>query len=87
MTVEVTDSSAAGAKAAEKSVTSGLRTVSVNDDPQIAYSGSWSASTGRGLGDFQDDVHYSEKNDDAFSYTFVGTGVDYVTETHESRPR
>ncbi|SDE12588.1 X2-like carbohydrate binding domain-containing protein [Glycomyces harbinensis] len=61
-------------------------TVPVNDDsPEIAYTGSWGHSTGRGMGDHQDDVHYSESNGDAVEYAFVGTGVDYVTETHESQ--
>ena len=39
----------------------------------------------RGLGDYQDDVQYTEQNGDAFSYSFVGNGVDYVTETHNSQ--
>ena len=56
-----------------------------NDDPDIVYTGSWSRSTGRGLGDYEDDVHYTEADDDFFAYTFVGTGVDYVTETHSSQ--
>ena len=84
--VEVTDSSAAGSKAAAKATNAGVRTVELNnDDPKIVYTGSWSRSTGRGMGDYQDDVQYTEKNDDYFSHTFVGTGVDYVTETHESQ--
>jgi hypothetical protein len=85
LTVTVTDSSAAGSKAA-KSADVAERTVAVNnDDSGIVYTGSWSRSTGRGLGDYLDDVQYTENNDDAFAYTFVGTGVDYVTETHESQ--
>ncbi|TDD23760.1 glycoside hydrolase family 27 protein [Kribbella turkmenica] len=81
LTVAVTDSSArAGVTNA------GVRTVEVNnDDSQIVYTGSWSRSTGRGLGDYQDDVQYTETNGDSFSYSFVGTGVDYVTETHNSQ--
>jgi alpha-galactosidase len=64
----------------------GVRTVEVNDtDGQIVYGGSWGYSNNRGLGDFQDDVHYSEVNGTSFEYTFVGTGIDYVTETHESQ--
>ncbi|WP_405059222.1 hypothetical protein OG474_41755 [Kribbella sp. NBC_01505] len=64
----------------------GVRTVSLNNnDPQIAYTGSWGNSTGRGFGDYRDDVQYAEANGDAFSSTFVGTGVDYVTETHASQ--
>ena len=56
-----------------------------DDDPEIVYTGSWSRSTGRGLGDYQDDVQYTETNGDAFTYSFVGTGVDYVTETDRSQ--
>ncbi|TCC57791.1 glycoside hydrolase family 27 protein [Kribbella pittospori] len=83
LTVAVTDSSAAKAGT---STNAGVRTISVNNDnPEIVYTGSWSRSTGRGLGDYQDDVQYTEANGDAFTYSFVGTGVDYVTETHESQ--
>ena len=64
----------------------GIRTIEVNNDnAQIVYAGSWSRSTGRGLGDYQDDVQYTETNGDSFQYTFVGTGVDFVTETHNSQ--
>jgi alpha-galactosidase len=62
------------------------RSIVLNDnDPAIVYSGTWSASTGRGLGDYNDDVHYTEANGDAFQYTFTGTGIDYITETNESQ--
>jgi hypothetical protein len=75
LTVGVTDG-------APKTADVGTRTVQVNNnDPQLTYSGSWNYSSGRGLGDYQDDVQWTETNGDAFSYTFVGTGVDYVTET------
>ncbi|GAB2553419.1 X2-like carbohydrate binding domain-containing protein [Kribbella endophytica] len=64
----------------------GVRTLALNnDDARITYTGSWGRSTGRGMGDYQDDVQYTEANGDAFSSTFVGTGVDYVTETHASQ--
>ena len=83
LTVTVTDSGAAAPKAA---ATSGVRTVELNDnDPGIVYTGSWSSSTGRGLGDYQDDVHWSETNGDAFTYSFVGNGVDYITEKDPSQ--
>lgn len=83
LTVTVVDS---GAPAAAKATTSAVRTVDLNnDDPGIVYTGSWSRSTGRGLGDYQDDVQYTETNGDAFSYSFVGNGVDYVTEKDPSQ--
>jgi alpha-L-fucosidase len=46
----------------------------------IAYDPGWSVSSGRGLGDYQDDVHFTATNGAAFSYTFTGTGIDLVTE-------
>ena len=56
-----------------------------DDDSAIVYHGTWGQSTGRGLGDHEDDVHYSEADGSAFEYSFVGTGIDWVTETHESQ--
>ncbi len=81
LTVQVTDSSSDAARAAGAE-----RIVSVNnDDPSITYAGTWSRSTNRGLGDYNDDVQYAEANGSSFEYRFVGTGIDYVTETHESQ--
>ncbi|GAA3104030.1 hypothetical protein GCM10010530_29900 [Kribbella aluminosa] len=78
LTVGVTDSKTAAAKTLDLPT----RTVQVNNnDPGIVYTGNWNYSSGRGLGDYQDDVQWTETNGDAFSYQFVGTGVDYVTET------
>jgi len=83
LTVTVTDT---GTPAGKTAANSGVRTVELNnDDPGIVYTGSWSRSTGRGLGDYQDDVQYTEANGDAFSYSFVGNGVDYVTEKDPSQ--
>ncbi|MFD2611166.1 X2-like carbohydrate binding domain-containing protein [Paenibacillus gansuensis] len=57
------------------------RYVSLNDDASgIQYTGSWQTSRGRGLGDYSDDVHYTEKNGDYFEFSFTGTGIDIVTE-------
>ncbi|MGN6426189.1 MAG: X2-like carbohydrate binding domain-containing protein [Leifsonia sp.] len=62
------------------------RIVAVNDDdPGIAYSGSWGQSGSRGLGDYKDDVHYAEADGASFQYTFTGTGIDYVTELDTSQ--
>lgn len=61
-----------------------VRTIN-NNDPGIIYSGTWSQSGGRGMGDYQDDVHYSEADGSAFEYSFVGTGIDWFTETHSSQ--
>lgn len=61
-----------------------VRTIN-NNDPEIVYSGTWSQSGARGMGDYQDDVHYSEADGSAFEYSFVGTGIDWFTETHSSQ--
>lgn len=83
LTVSVIDSSTGGGTPA---VPSDGRKIAVNDtDPAISYSGSWGQSSGRGFGDYNDDVHFTEANDASFQYTFQGTGIDYVTETHESQ--
>lgn len=55
-------------------------TIVNNTAPGITFTGGWSLSSNRGLGDYQDDVHYTTTNGAAFSYTFTGTGIDYVTE-------
>ncbi|WP_435164152.1 X2-like carbohydrate binding domain-containing protein [Paenibacillus glycanilyticus] len=56
-----------------------------NDDPGIRYTGSWNRSSGRGLGDYKDDVQWTENNDSFFTYTFQGTGIDYITEVDEGQ--
>ena len=71
----------------DSTVTSGTYTigsassVTINDtDSGIVYTGTWTHSAGRGLGDYQDDVHYTKTNGDSMSYTFTGTGIAYITE-------
>ncbi|MFG1911367.1 X2-like carbohydrate binding domain-containing protein [Kribbella sp. NPDC048928] len=82
LTVGVTDSAAKSAKSAVTTADLPIRTVEVNNNNSgIVYTGNWNYSSGRGLGDYQDDVQWTEGNGDSFSYQFVGTGVDYVTET------
>ncbi|WP_074111757.1 X2-like carbohydrate binding domain-containing protein [Paenibacillus sp. P46E] len=56
-----------------------------NDDPGITYNGTWSRSSGRGMGDYKDDVQYTEKDGDSFEYTFRGTGIQLYTETDTSQ--
>ncbi|MFJ4253494.1 X2-like carbohydrate binding domain-containing protein [Microbacterium sp. NPDC090003] len=82
LTVSSFDSSQGGT--APEAGPSNVRTIN-NNDPGIVYSGTWSQSGGRGMGDYQDDVHYSEANGSAFEYSFVGTGIDWFTETHSSQ--
>ncbi|WP_240702986.1 glycoside hydrolase family 27 protein [Cohnella luojiensis] len=56
-----------------------------DDDTGIKYTGDWQRSYNRGLGDFQNDVHYTETNNDFFEYTFNGTGIDLITEKDSSQ--
>jgi len=63
-----------------------VRTITHDDTDQgISYVGNWSTSTGRGLGDYNDGVHYTERDGDAFEYTFQGTGISYITEMDSSQ--
>lgn len=81
-TVAVTDTPGGGTPAPPAT---GLTVTLNDDDSRIGYSGSWGYSNNRGLGDHADDVHYVETNGAAFEYTFQGTGIQYVTEKHESQ--
>lgn len=60
------------------SLTCGICTL--NDTDAITYFGSWQYISGRGLGDYRDDVHFTSNNGDYFQYSFTGVGVDFVTE-------
>jgi len=44
-----------------------------------------SVHTNRGFGDYGNDLHYSSSSGAYAQYTFVGTGVRYVTETYPDR--
>jgi fibronectin type 3 domain-containing protein len=62
-----------------------LNTTWVNDTGAgITYSGTWNLSSSRGLGDYQDDVHYTSTLGNYAQYTFTGTGVQYITELDSS---
>jgi hypothetical protein len=53
----------------------------INDtDPGISYSGSWSLNDNRGFGDFSDDVHFTQTNNDSLQFVFNGTGIELLTE-------
>ena len=55
----------------------------VNDtDPAITYSPSVYYGSGRGVNDYQDDVHAVFNVNDTITYTFSGTGIGYITETY-----
>ncbi|HEX4225370.1 MAG TPA: hypothetical protein VHZ97_23605, partial [Pseudonocardiaceae bacterium] len=53
-----------------------------DDNLAIGYAGSWSASGFRGLGDYDDGVHYATDNGASASLTFTGTGITFYTETN-----
>ncbi|MEV4623931.1 alpha-L-fucosidase [Asanoa sp. NPDC049573] len=55
------------------------------NDNVATYSSGWSVSSGRGLGDYNDDVHYTTSNGGSFSYPFTGTGIDYVSERYSDQ--
>jgi len=48
----------------------------------LIYSGNWGYSTNRGVGDYQDDEHYTTTNGDSFGDYFTGTGVRVLGETN-----
>jgi len=55
----------------------------VDDDSlAVAYTGAWSDSGFRGLGDYDDGVHYTTTNGDQATLTFTGTKVSFNTETN-----
>jgi len=55
----------------------------LNDtDTGISYTGSFSYSNNRGVGDYNNDVHYTTASGAYFQYTFTGTVVDLITEMY-----
>jgi len=55
----------------------------VNDNGSgISYTGSFSVSSNRGVGDYDNDVHYTRTNGDSIAYTFTGTGIDFISEKY-----
>jgi len=50
------------------------------NDSVATYSSGWSVSAGRGLGDYNDDVHYTTSDGASFTYTFNGAGIDFLSE-------
>lgn len=60
--------------------------VPVNDNvSDIKYTGSWVYSTDRGYGNYLDDVHYTNRINDYFEFTFTGTGIDLISEKYFDR--
>ena len=46
-----------------------------NTDSRLVTTGVWGTSSGRGHGDYQDDMGYTRRNGDSISYTFDGASV------------
>ena len=56
-------------------------TVINNTDSNIHYvGGGWGLDSNRNVTDVNQDVQYTTNNGDYFTYTFVGTGIQYITE-------
>lgn len=60
-------------------------TVQRLNDSVATYSTGWAVSSNRGLGDYNDDVHYTTSNGGSFTYTFNGTGIDYLSERYSDQ--
>ena len=50
------------------------------NDTAVTYDANWFATSGRGLGDYNDDVHHTTTNGAVAQYTFTGTGIQYLSE-------
>lgn len=66
----------------EAAAANGSASNMINDnDSRITYAG-WYYSGGRGLGDYNDDGHFSTVIGDSCVFTFNGTGIDYLSERY-----
>lgn len=50
------------------------------NDTDLTYSANWFHTTGRGYGDYNDDTHHTNTVNAEASYTFTGTGIEYLSE-------
>ncbi len=72
----------AGTSASQISVGTPPAGLRLNDtDPTIGYSG-FSYSANRGLGDYDNDVHYATANGSTATVTFTGTGIQVMGEQY-----
>ena len=54
-----------------------------NDDEGVEYGGTdWVHEVNRAVGNTNNNVHITTTDGDAVSYTFTGTGVEFISETH-----
>ncbi|MBB6406796.1 right-handed parallel beta-helix repeat-containing protein [Arthrobacter sp. AZCC_0090] len=56
-----------------------------DDEPTIAYLGSWSASANRGLGDLNDGIHYTSADGASAAFAFTGTGIKVIGEKNSDQ--
>ncbi len=56
-----------------------------DDDQSLTFAGSWTAQGFRGLGDYDDNVHYTSTNGDAVTFTFTGTSVAFIGEKNSDQ--
>lgn len=60
--------------------------VNDSDTTVLDYAGDgWFHSAGRGLGDYDDDVHATTVDGDAVTVTFEGTGIDVISEKNSDQ--
>ena len=58
-------------------------TRTINDtDAAIDYTGSWHDSANRGLGDYDNDVHYATAIGDSVTVAFYGSAISFLTEKY-----
>ena len=54
-----------------------------SDDAGVVYNGvAWAHQVNRGVGSSNNNAYTTTNNGDSVSYTFSGTGIEYITETH-----
>ena len=49
-------------------------------DPALVYSGTWTAASGRHLGEWADTIHHTGKDGDSVTYAFTGKGIEVLTD-------
>ncbi|MFJ1764839.1 glycosyl hydrolase family 95 catalytic domain-containing protein [Amycolatopsis sp. NPDC088138] len=50
------------------------------NDTDVSYDGNWFPTTNRGYGDYNDDTHHSTVVGATATYSFTGTGIQYLSE-------
>jgi alpha-L-fucosidase 2 len=62
--------------------TAGQTSNSLINDTELTYDSNWYQTTARGYGDYNDDTHHTNTVGATATYTFTGTGIDYLSERH-----